>query len=63
MEVMKKIVTGEQLIPLFDIPSSLRKSKIEVTIRPVDLSCALLSESSLAKDWLSEEEENAWKDL
>jgi len=25
--------------------------------------CAIASEKSLAKDWLSKEEEEAWKDL
>ena len=31
--------------------------------RDESLSRALLSESAFAKDWLSEEEDEAWKDL
>jgi len=40
----------------------------KVELRPIkyiteSLSRALLSESAFAKDWLSEEEDEAWKDL
>lgn len=28
-----------------------------------ELDCALLSEPSLAKDWMREEDEAAWQDL
>ncbi len=37
--------------------------KLEKEVRINCLSSALLSEQSLAKEWLSKKEEKAWKDL
>lgn len=37
--------------------------KVEKKVRVNRLSSALLSEKSLAKIWLSKEEDDAWKDL
>lgn len=39
-----------------------------IELRPMDqvsekLACAIASEKSLAKDWLSKEDKKAWKDL
>ncbi len=39
---------------LLSLKTQYQQEKLEITI---------MSESSLAKDWLSEEEEEAWRDL
>lgn len=41
----------------------LLANRMEKEVRAHRLSSALLSEKSLAKDWLSKEDEKAWKDL
>ncbi len=54
-----KIEKGTKLLIIED--------KDKITIKPVKLDekhlFMLLSESSLAKDWLTEEEDKAWKHL
>jgi hypothetical protein len=39
------------------------KSRYDLEARSVRLETTLLSESSLAKDWLRPEEDEAWADL
>lgn len=45
----------------------ISEDKGRITIKPVKISegylMMLLSESSLAKDWLSEDEDKAWQNL
>jgi AbrB family looped-hinge helix DNA binding protein len=54
-----KIEKGTQLL--------ISEDKGKITIKPVKMSEAylmmLLSESSLAKDWLNEDEDKAWQNL
>ncbi|MDR3338375.1 MAG: hypothetical protein LBT16_14360 [Treponema sp.] len=36
MEALVKIMEAEELVPIFDIPSEMRNSRVEVTIRPME---------------------------
>jgi hypothetical protein len=43
---------------IYDFVNFLKRKRIKANMEP-----ALLSESSLRKDWLSAEEDEAWQDL
>ncbi len=63
MQEEKNITLEKLYFELKKIEKSLAKKKIlieeEIEIPPT----ALLSEKSLAKEWLNPEEDEAWKDL
>ena len=62
MENMEKQITIETIyFELKKLEEALMKKGI---IEPTEIpDTALLSEKSLAKEWLSPEEDEAWKDL
>lgn len=47
-----------QMEQIYDFVNFLKRKRIKANMEP-----ALLSESSLRKDWISAEEDEAWQDL
>lgn len=52
---------SSKLIEIYDYVRFLHANTPELSLNEMD--CYTLSESALAKSWLSEEEDDFWKDL
>jgi hypothetical protein len=77
MKLFRQVVRGEGYVSKPAVTRTLSSGRSEILVMdddcPSDLPSgeawawrnagALLSESSLAKDWLSAEEDKAWQDL
>ncbi|MCX6641166.1 MAG: DUF2281 domain-containing protein [bacterium] len=72
METIRAIKRSKGKRITIDLPEALRGEEIEIIILPVSnhrklkkdkLEALLLSESSLAKDWNKDVEDQVWADL
>lgn len=62
-EMMSRKVSGRGVLSDDELVDTIKKMIKEGSISCEEMETALLSEAALAEDWLSPEEDEAWKDL